>query len=697
MLINTCGCGCDCPDMSQPATKDNCLATLEVGKIGALTWIYGLNDKLCFRYQRLTDLFPLRDCDGNRIASDSQIITCANFGVSLCNALNLIVPANPPVAVPEITQLVGLGANGSCFLYTIPTQTSVEVANTVTDTSTIDFSCSGTLCRDISGSVKVSDDVGNILVVHTDGLYVPTGSVPQSTCDELSDTTDAGDAVTGTVLFGLLNGECRKFTFPEPVAYTVADTPSLNLTLTGTQISGVVVFDPATDLGTVSPSGILITCAEVLDCAPAVTVTDTDSINFTLTGQNITADVKLATNAGNDISFGTNGIYLSVCNELQDFLPSTFVYGQTELIGTFNQQCFKFTLPAPVPVTVLNTNTIDMILVGQQIHSIVNIAPVGGDGQLLTEIAGGLIVTCEAVQDCIFTIPNNFWQYNDPGDSVLFSPSTDAGQAITTGTDGKPYVPSLAVTLSVLDTDCLNLTYNTTTNVLSGQIIISPDAGNQIQCTPNGLFVPNTAASFLPFNNLCLATTVNQPTPNQFQILVSPIISPDAGNIFECRGNGIYVSEAASSTPGAFDFSGPGIALLTTDPLPTGAPVSGPVHSVTICNPSLDRNAVVDIIVSVPAFSSVGGTESLIQQQVDVNIAFPSKILVESLVRTRETRGAAAWGFSEMQDDIHFRFQVLPGECGTVTAQEIVETTLGTNSTSVTAQDTFINVYVQSI
>ena len=79
---------------------------------------------------------------------------------------------------------------------------SDETANSVTTTSTINFTASGTKNRTISGSVKISANANNIISAQADGIYANVASVviPQTMVIQASAAIAQGDAlkVTGT-------------------------------------------------------------------------------------------------------------------------------------------------------------------------------------------------------------------------------------------------------------------------------------------------------------------------------------------------------------------------------------------------------------------------------------------------------------------------------------------------------------------
>lgn len=520
------GCGCCAELPLHPTNRDRCRSTLDVTTIGELVWLQGLDSSLCERFQRLSDVLSLKDCNGNPINIDTPLVTCAALKDRLCAILAGLV--NGGVA-NEFTLLVG----ADCKLYTIPQGGVIpdETPNTVTDSSSIDLTASGTLGRNISAAVKLSSTLDNALVINGTGLYVATPPVPLTTCEQIGNMSNGGDAVPGTVLVG---GDCVKYTFPASTPITVSDTPSVDLTLAANVITANLRLDPDS-IGRITVDGLEITCADVLACAPPVTVTDTSTVDLTLAGQALSAAVKLSAGI-NDITAEADGLSVDICAKLAGLPgPTPAVVGVTELVGA---DCNTYTLPATSPVTVSDTTTLDLTLTVNDISGVVRVQP----NTLLTLGAQGLQVTCEDVQDCIFTIPNNFFIYNDGLPSVTFLPSTDVGNQITTGTDGRPLVPANA--FSVGDTNCINLTY--IGNVLTADPIISPTAGNALTCTANGLYAATGAdVTITAIQNDCATVLISEPTANNFEIEVIPTVSIVPGNALECTPDGLYVSAGA--------------------------------------------------------------------------------------------------------------------------------------------------------
>lgn len=528
MLLQTCGCGCSEGAVSpSPATNDKCRNALANTSIAELVWLQGLDVNLCERFQRLVDVVGLRDCAGNRISLETPVVLCSDFQTQLCDAIAGL--ASGGIAIPESTQLLG----ADCLLYTIPTPGApgTEIPNSVTDTSSINFSATGTLSRNISGAVKVSADAGNVLTIHVDGLFVPTPPTAIPVCTQLQAFPLGGDVEAGTVLIG---ADCLAHIFPGIPApgFTVSDTSSIELVLIATNLQANLILDPSS-IGRITGSGLQITCADILTCAPPVTVSDSQSVNLSLFGQALVADVIIDPDAVNALELRPAGLFVDVCTALNSGAPPVpATVAVTALVGA---DCNRYTIPPQVPVTALDTATADITISGgTQVRVDVKIEP----GTLLSIGASGLQVTCEAVQDCVFGTTNNFWTYNDLGNSVSFNPSADAGNQIVTGADGRPYVAEFA--LSVLDTNCINL--QLAAGVLSAVPIISAQPDNAILCLPDGLFASALDVSVTGDATNCFTVGVSELTANQFVVSVTPIISPVAGNVLQCTVQGLYAA-----------------------------------------------------------------------------------------------------------------------------------------------------------
>lgn len=209
----------------------------------------------------------------------------------------------------------------------------------VADSTTVSFSGSGTLA-DPYVAVVVSDPAGGLQNT-LNGVAIlidPASTAPISTsaagllvdcCPILVADTNCIDlevAIDGTISADLIIDPASPLAVtcgPAGLSVsgdgmestTVSDTSSLNLTLTGADISGVVIVNPTDGLEilaggvgikvdpaspapiSTSAAGLYVAC-----CAgggvESTAVMDTNSVNLTLTGTTITADVILDPNGG---------------------------------------------------------------------------------------------------------------------------------------------------------------------------------------------------------------------------------------------------------------------------------------------------------------------------------------------------------------------------------------------------------------
>lgn len=226
---------------------------------------------------------------------------------------------------------------------------------------------------------------------------------------------------------------------------------------------------------------------------------------------------------------------------------------------------------------------------------------------------------------------------------ALVAPSTEANNAIRYGTDGRLYVSPTAVEVDTLLTDCLDLqiTGNGSPGqpfTISGTPIISPDAGNSISCTPNGLFVTPTNIVAIdnaqnidvvegPDNTLtftCVPVPVVSNDPTCLSIggdtcngLVFDLnISPDPCNGLECRGNGLFVFVDPTDLP---NIGGP-VGNATFGPANGAFNVNfGPTICQTATNPSTCRSMRVDLSTSLAVDFGRTAGDFRVQYEISFN------------------------------------------------------------------------------
>ena len=264
----------------------------------------------------------------------------------------------------------------------------------VQDTATVDMSVSGSV---ISSDVRVSTLADNILEVTPSGLYVPA-SEPIGCADILpllAPVTgcfpDKLDSPTRVLSSGLSGIGYRNLPSLSDLT-TVSDTPSLDLTMTGANVSGTVKISAA--IGNrviISPDGLYVPpigCTELaplLDpttgCFPAkvtdptsvlsigsdglgyrplpsgatptiVNVTDTSSLDLTLGGTasnpNISGVVIISPNAGNVLTSTPNGL----------FVPTPSGGGTSTVVSVADTQTIDMVLGGTATAPVVSANAI---------------------------------------------------------------------------------------------------------------------------------------------------------------------------------------------------------------------------------------------------------------------------------------------------------------------------------------------------
>ena len=433
-----CGSGCDSCAQTNPCAP-KCKAQITTAELGELVYIAGLDVNLCTKYSTIVDALGLNDCLGNPITASTNIVTCAQFQTQFCALLTALTLSTPVAAG---TVLIGAG----CVKHVMP---AFQGPITVLDTSTIDLTL--TAGNVLSGVVKVSDDIGNIIEIHANGIYA-------NLCTGITALPVGTPAVAGTVLVG---ADCLKHAFPAfQTPITILDTSCLDLTLTNGVLSGVPIVSPSpgNQLACIA-SGLFVQAPIVLPEVPITTI-DSTTINFTTSGQNnhtLTGTVNVSDDAGQSLIINAEGLYApSVCNQFQTINGIATPASATDIFVT--RDCLVRTMPVNGGLSVLDTVTVDMTLT--------NIGVVSSN------------VNVSSVPDNILTI-------RPDGLSVRI---TDIP------------VPNIQITAT--DTNCLDLNVVESpdnTFVISGSSKVSATAGNQVSCTSDGLFVaPQGAAVIAP-------------------------------------------------------------------------------------------------------------------------------------------------------------------------------------------------------
>ncbi len=156
--------------------------------------------------------------------------------------------------------------------------------------------------------------------------------------------------------------------------------------------------------------------------------------------------------------------------------------------------------------------------------------------------------------------------------------------------------PAVDIVITAVDTPCLDLTVTeapANTFVITGSPIISPTIGNNLTCAADGLFVPTPPDVAINVTDTpCFDLTVVEDPANSFMLTGSPIISPDAGNQLVCSPNGLLVPAASAA-----DVTVVGLDTTTIDI----TVVEGPVNTFTISAEVIDvpDEIICDVLSSV--------------------------------------------------------------------------------------------------
>lgn len=318
-------------------------------------------------------------------------------------------------------------------------------------------------------------------------LCVPSSSVAAKECNVEGETTypyryiEAVLILTETIDLGC-NGIAYNYTF------TYDDT-QVTANITSNLISGVlckgcltdyiedivgnevsVTFDEETSTYTITTQHGCVYEIVAGGGGGSYTFSDTASVDLTLTGSTVTADVNLSGDVGNQLEERVDGLYVPASG------------------GT---------------ITVSDTASVDLTLTGSNLEADVKLSATAGnqitenvDGLYVPASGGTITVTDTASVD--LTLTGSTLE----ADVKL---SATAGNQITENVDGL-YVP--ASTITVTDTDSIDLTI--TGSALEADVIISPDAGNGLELRANGLYAPLVGGGgFTEFTDYVPTITVN--------------------------------------------------------------------------------------------------------------------------------------------------------------------------------------------
>lgn len=191
----------------------------------------------------------------------------------------------------------------------------------VTDTDSVNLTIGGTIPQTLSADVEISADVGNIISIHADGLYGTAGAqtpfsvtdtnsvdltvggtIPQTLSSDVKISADVGNIISihSDGLYGTAGAQ---------TPLSVSDTNSVDLTIGGT-IPQTLSAD--TKISADAGNRTSIHADGLYSDQAVLAVTDTNSIDLTIGGsipQTVSADAKISADAGNIISIHSDGLF----------------------------------------------------------------------------------------------------------------------------------------------------------------------------------------------------------------------------------------------------------------------------------------------------------------------------------------------------------------------------------------------------
>lgn len=161
-------------------------------------------------------------------------------------------------------------------------------------------------------------------------------------------------------------------------------------------------------------------------------------------------------------------------------------------------------------------------------------------------------------------------------------PSTDAGNTLVFGSDGRLYTTGGSTSLQVVDTPTVDHTLTGTGTPGDPFILTS--------CSP----------TILPSDTTCIAMQVlgGSGCADPYVVMAEPILSPDACNGLECRGNGLFTDRVPS---GQVIVGNEGCTAGGGVPTPANGlfPIPNTEYCATITNPDPCRSMHVMVFVEI--------------------------------------------------------------------------------------------------
>lgn len=338
---------------------------------------------------------------------------------------------------------------------------------------------------------------------------------------EGSSLIDSTMVLTPFLMKGMICKGCLTDYIDHVSRLSVEDTETLSLHLIDRVLSGDVKVSGAPgNTISVNPDGIFAAGA------PFTTV-DTPSVDLTYNGTNLSADVIVSQDVGNILEERPDGMYVPEETTLTANDTNSIAI---QLSGTANHHIeadlkvsmdagnavtvvsdgvYVATPPAPIPNTATDTNTVAFTL----------------SGPLDRDISADVIVSPEA-DNTLVALPDG-----------LYVPPGSSGGVPNTSTDTN----TIDITLS-----------GTLDRHIQADVRVSPDPGNGLFITGNGLYAPmglETPNSATNTNSIDI--TLSGVANRDIQADVN--VSTDSGNALTILSDGLFVPQETPNS--AFDTS----------------------------------------------------------------------------------------------------------------------------------------------
>lgn len=529
----------------------------------------------------LTAVATISSTSGNRLTSDGAglYVPAITASGTDTNCINMTVSGQGSVSSPLVVSAVPtLSVSSENLLSCTAGGLLADFSGTVTDTSSIDFTSSGSGTAaspfNVTGTVKVSATANNRLTTNADGLYVPGISASGSDTNCINMTVTGNGSVGNPLVVSavpIISSSTNNLTscggggILTVFNYTVNDSSTIDFTSSGfgTSLSPFTLTASAKISSTVNnrltSDGTGLYVEQVV-----ATGTDTNCIDMTVSGNgttgsplNISAAPIINTSSENLLSCTGGGLLADFAGSSTDTNSIDFTTSGSGTVGS------PFNVTGSVKISATAGNVVTILSDGLYVSS-----GVGGGGSGLDAVSAVGTDT-----NCIdMTVTGNGTGASPLNISAVPIVDPDAGNLLTCGGSG------LLADFSGSSTDTSTIDFTTsgagTTGSpfnVTGAVKISAVAGNIITAQADGIYasggggggLSSVSATAVDTNCIDMTVTGNGTGGSPLTIFAVPIINPSSSNLISCSASGLLSTLTANATDtNSIDFtvSGAGTA-----------------------------------------------------------------------------------------------------------------------------------------